>query len=57
MKKAFIITEQQVKEILTLAHVPLFMMENMKVGGQVHLVAEDAIVKMIGDKYVVIMEE
>ena len=55
MKKAYIITEQQVKEILTLAQVPIFMMENMKVGGAVHLVPEDAIVKMIGDKYVVIM--
>ena len=57
MKKAFIATEKQVKELLILAHVPLFMMENMKVGGQVYLAAEDATIKMIDNKYIVIMED
>ena len=57
MKKAFIATEKQVKELLILAQVPLFMMENMKVGGEVHLEPEDATIKMIDNKYVVIMEE
>ena len=57
MKKAFIATEQQVRELLTLAQVPLFMMENMKVGGQVYLASEDATIKMIDNKYVVIMED
>ena len=57
MKQAYIATEKQVRELLILAHVPLFMMENMKVGGEVHLIAEDATIKMIGNKYVVIMEE
>ena len=57
MKQAYIATEKQVRELLILAHVPLFMMENMKVGGEVHLVAEDATIKMIDNKYVVIMEE
>ena len=57
MKQAYVATEKQVRELLTLAKVPLFMMENMKVGGEVHLVAEDATIKMIGNKYVVVMEE
>lgn len=56
-KQAYIITEQQVRELLTLAQIPLFMMENMKVGGEVHIEPEGATVKMIGNKYILIMED
>ena len=54
MKKAYIITEQQVKELLTIAQIPLFMMENMKVGGEVHIEPEGATVKFVDNKYILI---
>ena len=56
-KQAYIITEQQVRELLTIAQIPLFMMENMKVGGEVHIEPEGATVKMISNKYILIMED
>lgn len=57
MKKAYIITEQQVKELLTIAQIPLFMMENMQVGGEVHIEPEGATVKFVDNKYILIMED
>ena len=55
-KQAYIITEQQTRELLTIAQIPLFMMENMKFGGEVHIEPEGATVKMVDNKYILIME-
>ena len=55
-KQAYIITEQQVRELLTIAQIPLFMMENMQVGGEVHIEPEGATFKMVDNKYILIME-
>ena len=55
-KQAYIITEQQVRELLTIAQIPLFMMENMQFGGEVHIEPEGATVKRVDNKYILIME-
>lgn len=56
-KQAYIITEQQVREILTIAQIPFFMMENMQVGGEVHIEPLGWTIKFVDNDYILINED